>query len=205
MSFSLSVALFAADHWTSKQRLPLENSTREPDYSYFVSLGAVHSNKVLCSMCSSSELEVVTVDSSGTARHLQPIRLGFSHFCFTTGRLEGTELLLIKVDKWNELRVFEVAESLSLCLLRVIDVGCDRLLWRDGLLFAVGSMVTSLTEVNVFHVSGGGRRVQRCGTPIARADNLRIWCWSTDGNRIVLFDFYDTALRIVVYELKYWW
>ena len=54
-------------------------------------------------------------------------------------------------------------------------------------------------EVNVFHVSGGGRRVRRCGTPIAHADNLKIECWSTAGHRIVLCD--AKAKRIVVYEL----
>ena len=136
MCFALSVALCAANQWTSRQRLPLESSTRELNYSHFVSLGAVHTDKVLCGVCFSSELEVVAVDASGTGRRLQPIRLGFTHFCFATGRSDGTELLLIKVDKWAELRVFEVAESLSLRLLRVIDVGCDRLLWRAGLLFA---------------------------------------------------------------------
>ena len=137
MSVSLSVALCELNQWTSRQRLPLETSTRKLNCSDFVSLGAMHKYKVLCVLCHSSVLEVVEVNSSGTGRRLQPIRLGFTHYCFAIGRSECTELLLIKVDNLAELLLFEVAESLRLRLLRVIEVGCDRLLWRAGLLFAV--------------------------------------------------------------------
>ena len=111
MYFSLSVALFEANRWMSKQRVPLETSTRELDYSSFVSIGAVHTNKVLCSVCKTSQLEVLSVDASGKCHRQQPIRLGFTHFTFTTGRSENTELLLIRLLEWGELRLLEVAES----------------------------------------------------------------------------------------------
>ena len=138
MSHSLSVALCDATRWTRRQRVPLETATCELDYGYPVSIGAVHTNKVLCGVCSTSALEALAVDATGTARRLQPIRLGFTYGCFATGRSQDTELLVISLSKWAEVRLLQVVdgESLSLQLLRVIAVGGDRLLWRAGLLFA---------------------------------------------------------------------
>lgn len=138
-------------------------------------------------------------NGSPTAAHT----LGFSQFCFTTDRSDDTKLLLISLKTRNELRLFEVAESLSLRILQVITADGSRLLWRSGLIFTAAWDEKSEThEVNVFHVSEGGRRVQRCGTPIAHADNLRIECWSAVGlcHRIALYD--AKAQKIVVYEVK---
>ena len=82
-----------------------------------------------------------------------------------------------------------------------MGASAPRLLWRAGLLFAAEWEDKSDThKVNVFHVSGGGRRVQRCGTPIAHAANLKIQCWSAVGEKIVLSD--DKSKKILVYQLK---
>ena len=207
MFFSLLALLFEANTrmWISNQRIPLDTSARELDYSSFVSISAMHAKKVLCSVSKTSQLEVLSVDPSGKCYRQQPIRLGFIHSSFTTGRSENTELLLIRLLVWGELRLLEVAEtpeSLSLRLLRVIRVpaSAPRLLWRAELVFAAEWDEKSDTqEVNVFHVSGGGLRVQHCGTPIAHADNLKIGCWCTVGEKIVLSD--DKSKKILVYQL----
>ena len=203
MSHSLSVALCDATHWTHRQRMPLETATCELDDRYTVSIGAVHTNKVLCGVCNTSALEALAVDATGTARRLQPIRLGFTHFCFATGRSQDTELLVINVTKWKEVRLLQVVdgESLSLQLLRVIVVDGGRLLWRAGLLFAAEwNAQTETNEVSVLHVSGGGRRVERCETSITHADNIEINCWSAVGEKIALWDV--KSKKIIVYELK---
>ena len=203
MSHSLSVALCDATRWTRRQRVPLETATCELNYSRPVSIGAVHRNKVLCGVLSTSALEALAVDATGTARRLQPIRLGFTYVCFATGRSQGTELLTINLIKWAEVRLLRVAdgESLSLQLLRVIAVGGIRLLWRDGLLFAADwNVQTETHKVSVWHVSGGGRCVERCGTPIGHADNLKIDCWSAVGQTVALWDW--KSKKILVYEQK---
>ena len=154
-------------------------------------------------MYSTSALEALAVDATGTARRLQPIRLGFTHFCFATGRSQDIELLVIKVANWAEVRLLQVVdgESLSLQLLRVIEVGGGRLLWRAGLLFAAElNAQTETNEASVWHVSGGGRRVERCGTPISHADNMVIDCWSAVREKIALCDV--KSKKILFYALK---
>ena len=204
MSHSLSVALRDASRWTRRQRVPLETATCELKYTYPVSIGTVHTNKVLCGVWETSALEALAVDATGTARRLQPVRLGFAHLCFATGRSQDTELLVISLASFTEVRLLQVAngESLSVRLLRVIFVrNCNRLLWRAGLLFAASwDAQTETDEVSVWHVSGDGRHVERRGTPIARADNLRIQCWSAVRERFALFDV--KSEEVLVYELK---
>ena len=189
--------------WTSRQRVPLETATCKLNYGHFVSIGAVHTNKVLCGVFNTSALEALAVDATGTARRLQPIRLGFAHLCFATGRSQDTELLVISLFRWTEVRLLQVVdgESLSLQLLRVIAFNGNRLLWRAGLLFAAEwNAQTESDEVSVWYVSGGGRRVERCGTPITHADNVRINCWCAAGEKIALWDV--KSEKILVYELK---
>ena len=203
MPHSLSVALCDATRWTRRQRLPLVTATCELDLSYPFIIGAVHTNKVLCGVCSTSALEALAVDATGTARRLQPIRLGFTYGCFVTGRSQDTELLVISLFEWNEVHLLQVAngKSLSLQLLHVIEVGGNILLWRAGLLFAAEwNAQTDAHEVSVWHVSGGGQRVERCGTPITHADNIRIDCWCAAGEKIALRDV--KSKKIIVYELK---
>ena len=92
-------------------------------------------------------------------------------------------------------------ECLSLQLLRVIEVGGNRLLLRAGLLFvATWNAQIDTHEVSVWSVSGGGRLVERCGTPITHADNMRIDCWCAAEEKIVISD--GKSKKILVYELK---
>ena len=202
MSHLISVALWDATRWTRRQRVPFETATCKLHDPF--SIGAVHTNKVLCGAYRTSALEALAVDATGTARRLQPIRLGFTHFCFATGRSQDTELLAISHFKYTEVRLLQVVdgESLSLQLLRVITtLGGNIFLWRAGLLFvATWKAKTQSDQVSVWHVSGGGRRVERCGTPITHADNMRIICWSSVGEKIALWDF--KSKKILVYELK---
>ena len=203
MSHSLSLALGDATRWTRRQTVPLDTATCELKYGLPVCIGAVHTNKVLCGVWRTSSLEAIAIDASGAARRLQPIPLGFPFKCFATGRSQDTELLAISLSKWAEVRLLRVAdgESLSLQLLRVITTGNSILLWRAGLLFATNwNAQTETHEVSVWHVSGGGRRVERCGTPITHKDNMNIDCWSAVGERIALFDY--KSKKILVYELK---
>ena len=99
MSHSLSVALCDATRWTCRQRVPLETATCELNYGHFVSIGTVHTNKVLCGVGNTSALEALAVDATGTARRPQPIRLGFTYDCFATGRSQDTELLVTNLNK----------------------------------------------------------------------------------------------------------
>ena len=203
MSHSLSVALGDATRWTRRQTVPLDTATCKLNYTKPFSVGAVHTNKVLCGAWNTSSLEAFAIDSSGAARRLQPIPLGFPFGCFATSRSQDTELLAISHSKWAEVRLLRVAdgESLSLRLLRVIENDGNRLLWRAGRLFAAAwNAQTETFEVSVWHVSVGGRRVERCGAPITHKDNLRIDCWSAVGERIALSDF--NSKKILIYELK---
>ena len=203
MSHSLSVALCDASRWTRRQRVPLESATCKLNYGALVSIGAVYTNKVLCGVLGTSALEALAVDATGTVRRLQPISLGFAHLCFATGRLQDTELLVISLVSFAEVRLLQVVdgESLSVRRLRSLSVDANKLLWRSGLLFAASrDAKTESDEVSVWHVSGGGRRVERRGTPIAHADNLRIQCWSAVGERIAIFD--NISKKVFVYELK---
>ena len=122
-------------------------------------------------VCNTSLLEAVAIDVTGT-----PNRFGFA-----TGRSQDTEVLVISLASSAEVRLLQVpdGESLSMRLLRVIGGGGNRLLWRAGLLFiATWDAQADSDEVSVWHVSGGGRRVERCGPRIKHADNLNIQCWS---------------------------
>ena len=204
MSHSLSVALCDATRWTHRQRVPLETATCKLNDAYSFCIGTVHTNKVLCGVWSTSSLEALAVDATGTARLLQPIPLGFSYLYFETGHSQGTELLFINICEWPEIRILQVVdvESLSLQLLRVIESCGAKLLWHNGLLFATTYHVqTESHEVSVWRVSGGGQNVVRCGTPIAHAENMSIHCWSAMGEKIALWDL--KSENIFVYELKY--
>lgn len=211
---SVSVALFVEDQWTRKQQpLHLDMSKFkflqidfDPDYFFSaISMSAIHKNKVLCSVPSATQLEVLAVDSSGEARCLQPLSLGFSHLCFTTGHSESTELLVVSVHTSNEVRVMAVADEenrlVATLLLRVSGIGGDKLLWRAGLLYSAQSNNESKShEVNVCYVNIRGRRFERCGTPITRDDNMDIRCWSAVGEKIVLFD--RKSENLIAYEVN---
>ena len=209
MTHSLSVALFIASQWTCNQpRVLLETATCKLDNRYSVSIGAVHTNKVLCGVYKASELEALAIDKAGTAQRLKPVPLGFAHFGFATGRSENTELLIISLIKWPELRLLQVmdGESLNLQLLRVIAVSASSLLWKTaaGLLFiASGNYKPEDShEVNVFQVSDSGRRIESSGTLIAHSENLRISCWSTVGEKIAIYDNNIKNILMYSYELK---
>lgn len=203
MSHSLSVVLFEANRWEYKQRIPLETSTYELDFSETVCIGETYKNKVFCSVSHTPQLEVLSLDSSGAARRLQPLQLGFTHNCFTTGLSEGIELLFVSSDKYEAVRVMAVeeGENLKATLLRFIYVAGNRLLWGSGLLYTTDwNSVSSTHEVIVYSVSRGGQRVERCGKPITHSDNMYIGCWNFVGEKIVLTE--GKSQELIVYELK---
>ena len=183
--------------------MPLENTTCKFNPKLTFSIGAVQTNKVLCGVSKNSTLEVLAIDATGTARCLQPIRLDFEHFCFTTGRWQDIELIIIKHAQWPKVRLLEVVdgESLGVQELCVIEINTSRLLWSAGLLFTTSKNIeTDTHEVSLFQVSNGGRCYKSFGTFIAHSKNLKINCWSAVGEKIAICD--KKSKTIFIFEFK---
>ena len=207
MTYSLVVAELRGATWTLTQRIAFDSAPSALNDRSIASICAVRTNKVLCGVSQSASLDVFSVTTSAqAARKEAPVRLGFTHLCFTCGAYDGTDLLFA-CDLFGKTHILEVCDGapLALQLLRCIDTTCGgRLLWRNnGLLFCSECNEQSKTDsVRVWRVTRGGRRAELLeGTPITHADNVNITCWCSLGDKIAICDSKTKDLAIYSCDL----
>ena len=205
-SYELVVATRSGQRFDETRQLPLPALAKEDPYATF-SMGTTSSGFVLIGNEKAKALEIIDArDSSGIERLAAPLSLDFALWHFSVGAADGRELLAATDDSTRAVRILELkADALTGALtlrpfahLNAGDQGhwpSQVLLFGRHVLLCMWHDSIQSDAVECLPVSGAPLRPQ----VLSAEQQVRVKCWRTAGERVVLFDSNRKQLLSLAY------